>query len=189
MKFKYEFEKSQEAKLSLTNGLGFASSHRELISRGIFYIKNDFPDHRMYHTLKFLIVIIGFSLSQAFLRDEDVGEVLLPLTKIWHDKCTLITDIPQASIDAVKNGIFDDGDVKIKKYILCLWLVSGDMTTDLNLNIENMTKLMPKKIENGIQTYQNCNQEAKKSDAVAHEKIWCMMKCIHKVKPETFLMF
>ncbi|KAG5877197.1 hypothetical protein JTB14_024201 [Gonioctena quinquepunctata] len=136
------------------------------------------------------IAVLGFSSAFAHLADEDYGEKYFALTRQLHDKCTLITGTTQTSIDAVKYGNFLDTDEKMKRYILCIWLLSDSLTSNFSYNTDMMTEYMPKKIKNGIKIYDECLECAKKSDAVeAHERIWVMTKCIQKANPETFIMF
>ncbi|KAG5885143.1 hypothetical protein JTB14_032375 [Gonioctena quinquepunctata] len=145
----------------------------------------------MNRYLQLLIVVISVSLAYAYLDEKDFGEKLLPLSKQWHEKCMFITGITTASIEAMRIGNFGD-EIAVKRYVLCLWLVSDLITVKnkrLTLNKELMKDLVPVKMVNGFQLSINCTIEADKSENEPHEKTWALTKCIHKANPETFVMF
>ncbi|KAG5877195.1 hypothetical protein JTB14_024200 [Gonioctena quinquepunctata] len=145
--------------------------------------------HRMNSVSYLLIALVGFSTVASQLGDDDYGEEFLACTKEWHKKCVAITGNNQTSIDAVKKGNFDDNDEKMKRYILCLWFLSGYMDADMNYN-KIVYETMPKKIQNAEKIYEECHEIAKQSEEVEkYEKLWALTKCIHARNPETFIMF
>ncbi|KAG5885142.1 hypothetical protein JTB14_032374 [Gonioctena quinquepunctata] len=147
---------------------------------------------KMNQFLQIFIVAVGISSAYAYMDEKDFGEKLLPLTKQWHDKCIFVTETTQASIDAVKNGNFDDNDDAMKRYILCLWLASDQMTIKdnrLNLNQKSLKELIPAKILNGSDLFMNCAKKADKSATDPKEKTWALAKCTHDADPENFIMF
>ncbi|KAG5885139.1 hypothetical protein JTB14_032371 [Gonioctena quinquepunctata] len=80
-------------------------------------VRNILEGLKMNQMIKLLIAVIGFSSAVAYMLEEDFGDKFLPLTKIWHDQCIVITGAKQESIYAVREGIFDDNDEKMKRYI------------------------------------------------------------------------
>ncbi|XP_074039282.1 uncharacterized protein isoform X1 [Leptinotarsa decemlineata] len=143
-------------------------------------------------TMKIILLIattIVISSVYGYLPDEDYGEEFLALSKTLHKKCVAIMGVTLAEIDSLKNGIFDATE-QMKRYVLCLWLVSEEMNTDLTMNHKLLTKYMPKKVKNGVKIYERCNKEARESsEAEPYEIIFDMMKCYYNADPEHFIMF
>ncbi|KAG5885140.1 hypothetical protein JTB14_032372 [Gonioctena quinquepunctata] len=142
----------------------------------------------MNQIIKLLIAVIGFSSAIAYLLEEDFGDKFLPLTKIWHDQCMVITGAKQESIYTVREGVFDDNDEKMKRYILCLWMVAGVVNKDMVFDFERMKSWMPS--NHACQHYLICWKKTRESGEVEpHELVWKFEKCVQKAIPETFVMF
>nr|XP_023029854.1 general odorant-binding protein 83a-like [Leptinotarsa decemlineata]XP_023029860.1 general odorant-binding protein 83a-like [Leptinotarsa decemlineata] len=135
------------------------------------------------------IAVVSFSSVYGLLRDEHYGDFFLNVARQLHNKCVPITGVTQDKIDGLKNGVFAD-DEKLKRYVLCLWIVSEEMNPDLSMHIEKLTKAMPKKITNGVKMYVDCAKQAERSGITEpHERVYKMVKCYYDADPENFIMF
>ncbi|XP_074038117.1 uncharacterized protein [Leptinotarsa decemlineata] len=138
--------------------------------------------------LTLLIVVIGLSSSYAYLAEKDYGDKLLALTKVWHNKCVVITGVTQAQIDELKNGQFGDNE-NAKRYILCLWMFSDVLRPDFTINIPLLKEVMPKKLVGLTQKYLECLNDTTSAGTEPYEKTFGIAKCIYNANPEDFLMF
>ncbi|XP_074029633.1 general odorant-binding protein 83a-like [Leptinotarsa decemlineata] len=138
--------------------------------------------------LTLLVIIIGLSSSYAYLAEKDYGEKLLPLTKIWHDKCVAITGATQAQIDETKNGNFE-GKENLKRYVVCVWILSDVLRPNSTIDVPLFKEMVPKKLAAQTQSYFDCTKGKNTSaETELHEKTWEWMKCIYNVSPEDFPM-
>ncbi|XP_023019483.2 uncharacterized protein [Leptinotarsa decemlineata] len=137
----------------------------------------------------FLMLVFVFYTAKAFLQREEFGEIFTKLVDECRDICTDISDVSDEAIFQVRDGNFID-DIKIKKYIQCMYRVSKLMDKNLNMNETLLDEVLPKKAkENDFKGMaRNCLSEAKKSDIKEnHEKVYRFEK-LHDLKPEVFIM-
>nr|ALR72499.1 odorant binding protein 11 [Colaphellus bowringi] len=133
------------------------------------------------------VILIGVSSTYAYITEEGWGEPLIALANSLHNKCVPITGVTQASIDQVKEGNFIE-DEKMKRYVLCLWLVSEVISEKFELNTE-IFKLLPKKLQDGHNII-GCTKKINGTDvSELYEKTYSVTKCIQKANPDEFIMF
>nr|XP_023022142.1 uncharacterized protein LOC111510449 [Leptinotarsa decemlineata] len=134
------------------------------------------------------LVSLGSSVTFAALDEKDFGSSLQQVYKSFHDKCNMVVGINQKDIDEMKNGTFAN-DERAQRYVLCLYVFSGVLSTDLSVNIDLLEYYAPGKINE--QTYIDCIEETKKSGIhePAHLMVWKATQCIYNKDPENFLMY
>ncbi|XP_074038394.1 uncharacterized protein isoform X2 [Leptinotarsa decemlineata] len=149
----------------------------------------------MNRIIIFALVSIGLSVTYAYIKEEDFGEKLSNLAKEWHKKCDTIVGLLDTELSELKNGNFDIFDEKsterIQRYITCLWIGSGVMSVNNEIDPDELQTYMPEVLKsNGTQIYGDCFEEVKASSTgPLHVIIWNAHKCIFKKDPENFIMF
>ncbi|KAG5864140.1 hypothetical protein JTB14_004507 [Gonioctena quinquepunctata] len=139
----------------------------------------------MRQTTRLVWLSIGFSVSFAYLKKEDFGPILAPLAEESHNKCLAITGTSEKFIDYMRQGIFVD-DEKLKRYVLCLIIMTDALSPTFEANWKRVEYLMPLKLKNGPQNVMGCLKEPRvwASSIIELHKITAilMMKKKHLVK-------
>ncbi|KAG5865099.1 hypothetical protein JTB14_020722 [Gonioctena quinquepunctata] len=134
-----------------------------------------------------LVVVSIVSSSHAYLDSDDLGDIVGPLSKIWHKKCATILGVTDRNISNLQQGIFNDDNENVKRYPLCLRIVGGLLSPNLEVNDELFEKL-PENLKKLKHNYVDCISEAKESNPLSAEDtfeiVWAMEKCLYKKDQE-----
>ncbi|KAG5873288.1 hypothetical protein JTB14_031378 [Gonioctena quinquepunctata] len=144
-----------------------------------------------FSILNLLMVTLGSNLINAFLTPEEIGEPFASVAKDTHEKCNLITGSgSDKDIADMRNGIFDDNNPDLKKYVLGIYVLTDVITTDVDFNEEAMAKVLPSDIkEKALKNYNYCFYDAKSKFNDPSEIAWGMKKCSYEKDPENFIVF
>ncbi|KAG5879605.1 Pheromone/general odorant binding protein superfamily [Gonioctena quinquepunctata] len=63
----------------------------------------------------------------------------------WHGICADITSVTDDQIVGMRHGDFPEDDL-LKRYLLCIWRVSGVMDTNLRINATIIKGHLPKRL-------------------------------------------
>ncbi|XP_074038269.1 uncharacterized protein isoform X2 [Leptinotarsa decemlineata] len=113
-----------------------------------------------------VVLLMTCSLSSvrlAHIQEKDFGEILRPASKIWHNKCILITGTTEEQIKELQQGKFT-GNENIKKYVLCLGLISDMITTDITVDEKKVKYFVPDNLQYKLPHYIDCLSAAKISE-------------------------
>ncbi|CAH1107293.1 unnamed protein product [Psylliodes chrysocephalus] len=122
------------------------------------------------------------------VSDVDFGENLAKDSVRWHDSCIVLTDANQEMIDAIIKGDFTE-KLEIKKYLACLWLMSGCMDSKFTMDDEKLKYYIPKNLQKEVVSFLKCADEANKKGSDYLTKIWELTKCNYNRDPAKFIMF
>ncbi|CAH1171131.1 unnamed protein product [Phaedon cochleariae] len=141
-----------------------------------------------------LFVMLSISSIYAQMDVSDYGVALDKVHTEMHDKCTKDHPVTHADIWRVKIGIFDDNNEEMKKYILCLWRISGMIDLDtFRLSKILLDVYLPKEVHkgNGPNMYLECAAKGRDLPAgtALQERTWVLMKCVQHADPVNFVMF
>nr|XP_023027896.1 uncharacterized protein LOC111515932 [Leptinotarsa decemlineata] len=148
----------------------------------------------MDNVFRFLLMSIGLFIANAYVKEEDFNEKLYNFCKKWHKRCDIIAGISNEELDEIKNGNFDGFDEqtteKIQRYITCLWIGSGEMSPNLEVDLDVVQTFMPEVLKcNGTRIYGKCIEEVKNNGIEPiHIAIWHVERCVFEKDPENFLM-
>ncbi|XP_074038119.1 uncharacterized protein isoform X2 [Leptinotarsa decemlineata] len=152
------------------------------------------PSFIMDNVFRFLLMSIGLFIANAYVKEEDFNEKLYNFCKKWHKRCDIIAGISDEELDEIKNGNFDGFDEqiteKIQRYITCLWIGSGEMSPNLEVDLDVVQTFMPEVLKcNGTRIYGKCIEEVKNNGIEPiHIAIWHVERCVFEKDPENFLM-
>ncbi|XP_074038271.1 uncharacterized protein isoform X4 [Leptinotarsa decemlineata] len=127
-----------------------------------------------------VVLLMTCSLSSvrlAHIQEKDFGEILRPASKIWHNKCILITGTTEEQIKELQQGKFT-GNENIK------------ITTDITVDEKKVKYFVPDNLQYKLPHYIDCLSAAKISvPNNATEQLWYTVQCAYKKDTERFLIF
>ncbi|XP_023027761.2 general odorant-binding protein 83a [Leptinotarsa decemlineata] len=142
----------------------------------------------MFKLISSLLVILTISQSVvALLSREDFGEKLLEVASMLHNRCIIKSGVNEVSIEGIAHGNFVD-DMKVKKYIACLWVESEAMNEDGSLNMEVIEVLCPPKLKREMEVgLPRCHAETAGIRPL-YERTYQLTKCFYERYPDHFFV-
>ncbi|KAG5874294.1 hypothetical protein JTB14_005724 [Gonioctena quinquepunctata] len=135
-----------------------------------------------------VIVLIFAGSAMSLMKKEDLGPKLLELVDTLHKECVHKTGVDEKTIEGVGSGTFVE-DIKIKKYIECLWIEAAVVDEAGLINMDMISELSPPQLKDlylRLITYCYSKNEG---ISPLYEKIYKIAKCIYEKDPEHFIMF
>ncbi|KAG5879602.1 hypothetical protein JTB14_025249 [Gonioctena quinquepunctata] len=128
--------------------------------------------------------------GHAYFDPAEFPEEFIAMASEWHEICADITSITDDQIDGMRHGVFPEDEL-LKRYLLCLWRVSGLMDTNLMIHATKLKDVIPKRLadKNLHDLSRRCIDETRNLDEEKYEKIFLLEKCLYEGNPESFIMF
>ncbi|XP_072398734.1 uncharacterized protein [Diabrotica undecimpunctata] len=139
---------------------------------------------------KFVLCFAVFCCIQygcAFLTPDKLGPHMNKVRKSVHNNCKVLTGATEDQIDQLREGNFDQGD-EVKNYATCAWLQARTINNKFELDPSMLNYYMPKNKDLYFE-YFKCDEELKDSKLEFKDKVWSIMKCLHKIDSENFVLF
>nr|XP_023019479.1 pheromone-binding protein-related protein 6-like [Leptinotarsa decemlineata] len=143
----------------------------------------------MWGFLRILMIShLLWTVSAKFDLTE-VSDIIQDEILTWHDVCRDVTGTTEEAIKQVQIGHFIDDDA-LKKYVFCMWRISGVMSTNFKMHFDRVEEYLPERTR-GIasQTLKGCHDKVKDKDLPNFEKTYILQKCLYDEDFDDFVLF